>query len=57
MTAKLRVSLALFLMLALSACSKEGINAGEEGGVAFIAMAAMLVLTCVLMWFFLGRND
>ena len=57
MTAKLRATLALFSMLALSACSKEGINAGEEGGVAFIAMAAMLVLTCVLLWFFLGRND
>jgi hypothetical protein len=49
------------LALAMSACS-GGINAGGEtptsnGGVAFIAMAAMLILTGVILWFFLGRDD
>jgi hypothetical protein len=41
----------------MSACTREGINAGEEGGVAFIAMAGMLILTAIIMWWFLGRND
>jgi len=57
MTTRIRATLGAFLLLVMSACSKEGINAGEDGGVAFIAMAGMLILTGILMWFFLGRND
>ena len=57
MTTRIRAALATLLLLTMSACTKEGINAGEEGGVAFIAMAGMLVLTVFLMWFFLGRDD
>lgn len=49
------------LALAMSACS-GGINAGGEtptsnGGIAFIALTVMLILTGVIMWFFLGRDD
>ena len=49
------------LALAMSACS-GGINAGGEtptsnGGIAFIALTVMLVLTGIIMWFFLGRDD
>lgn len=51
----------LALALAMSACS-GGINAGGEtptsnGGIAFIALTVMLILTGVIMWFFLGRDD
>ena len=57
MTSRLRVLLAAFLTLALSACSKPGIDAGHKGGTAFIAMTGMLILTIVILWFFLGRQD
>ncbi|MDQ3662427.1 MAG: hypothetical protein M3454_15520 [Actinomycetota bacterium] len=47
---------ALFLLL-LPACTGRGINAGEEGGLAFIALAATLVLGCAILWFILGREE
>lgn len=53
----MRSSVAAAALLALSACSKPGVNAGEEGGKAFILMAVMLILTCVVLWFILGRED
>jgi hypothetical protein len=45
----------------LSACN-GGINAGGEtetsnGGIAFIALTAMLILTGVILWLILGRDD
>jgi len=51
----------LALGLALPACA-GGINAGGEtptsnGGVAFVALAGMLILTGLILWFFLGRDD
>jgi hypothetical protein len=57
MTTRIRTALSALVLVAMSACTREGINAGEEGGVAFIAMAGMLILTVFLLWFFLGRND
>jgi hypothetical protein len=57
MLTRIRTTLALLGLLTLSACSGRSIDAGEDGGVAFIAMAGMLILTVVLLWFFLGRND
>lgn len=57
MIAKVRAALTLLLVLTTTACSGRAIDAGEDGGVAFIAMAGMLILTCVVLWFFLGRND
>lgn len=62
MTSSIKRILGLMaLALAMSACS-GGINAGGEtptsnGGVAFIALTVMLILTGVIMWFFLGRDD
>ena len=49
------------LALAMTACN-GGINAGGEtetsnGGIAFIALAGMLILTGIIMWIFLGRDD
>ena len=52
---------ALTSLLLLSACG-TGIDAGgetlgENGGVAFIAMTFMLVLTVVILWWIMGRED
>jgi hypothetical protein len=49
-------------LLFLSSCSRGGINAGGEspsdnGGVAFIAFAVMLVVTAIVLWLILGRED
>lgn len=53
---------ALAGLLVLSSCSSGGINAGGEspsdnGGVAFIAFAVMLVVTAIVLWLVLGRED
>ena len=47
--------------LTMSACN-GGINAGGEtetsnGGIAFIALAGMLLLTMLILWLILGRDD
>ena len=41
---------------ALSACT-GGVNAGEEGGIAFILFAGMLIVGCAIMWLILGREE
>ena len=51
----------LALALTMTACN-GGINAGGEtetsnGGIAFIALAGMLILTGIIMWLILGRDD
>lgn len=56
-TTQLRAAVSSLLLIVLSGCTGRAIDAGEEGGFAFIALAGMLVLTGVLMWWFLGRND
>ena len=43
------------LALLLPACT-SGINAGEKGGSAFIAFTVMLIVTCAILWFVLGRD-
>ena len=47
----------LSLALALASCTGEGINAGENGGPAFIALFGMLAVGVFLFWFFLGRDE
>ena len=54
-------TLLLFAAVTMSAC-RGGINAGGEtetsnGGVAFVAMAGMLILTGIILWVILGRDD
>ena len=49
------------LAVTMSACA-GGINAGGEtetsnGGIAFVALAGMLILTAIIMWIILGRDD
>jgi hypothetical protein len=49
-------STALFAALFSGACT-GGINAGEEGGMAFIVFAGMLIVTVLILWLVLGRED
>jgi hypothetical protein len=53
---KIRILLGVAATLGLAGCS-GGINAGEEGGVAFIAFTGMLIVTIAVLWYFLGRED
>lgn len=54
---KLRLVLTTLLLLGSAACSKPGINAGEKGGTAFIAFAAMLIVMVIVLAIFLGKED
>ena len=61
MPAKLKLFATLATFLALGACS-GGINAGGEsptsnGGIAWIAMAGMLIAIGIILWIILGRED
>ena len=49
-------------LLFLSACSRPGIDAGGEsetnnGGIAFVAMAGMLIVIGIVLWWIIGRED
>lgn len=52
----LPVALASLVLVVPTACTSGGINAGEEGGHAFIAFAVMLLLTLGVLWLVLGRQ-
>ena len=63
MTSQMRKlwSLVLVAAVTMSACN-GGINAGGEtetsnGGIAFIALAGMLILTAIILWIILGRDE
>lgn len=53
----MRTSAVAALLLVLSGCTKTGINAGEEGGQAFILFTVMLLVTIAILWLILGRED
>ncbi|MGH2700176.1 MAG: hypothetical protein ACRDJ2_00200 [Actinomycetota bacterium] len=54
---RLRFALAVLVALGMSACSGPGVNAGEQGGRAFILFTVMLIVTCAVLAFFLGKED
>ncbi len=54
---KLRLALTALLLFGATACSGTGINAGEQGGRAFIVMAIMLVAIVIILAIFLGKED
>ena len=61
MLTKLRTTIFCIALLSLAACT-GGIQAGGEeptnnGGIAWIAMAVMLIITGIILWIFLGRED
>jgi hypothetical protein len=51
-----RLIAACLSLLAMSACN-GGINAGEQGGRAFIAFTVMLLVTLGALWLAIGRGD
>ena len=58
---KMKVALVSFALLALAGCN-GGIQAGGEsptnnGGIAWIAMSGMLILTGIILWIIIGRED
>lgn len=60
-TTGLRQLLIFVSFIALPACT-GGINAGGEkptnnGGIAFIALAGMLILAAIILWIILGREE
>lgn len=57
MSDRARAAAAIVVLSALTACSGGGVNAGEEGGVAFIAFTGMLLAMIAVLYFFIGRQD
>ena len=58
---RLRVALVSLALIALAGCT-GGIQAGGEsptnnGGIAWVAMSGMLILTGIILWIILGRED
>jgi hypothetical protein len=56
MTARMRALSAALFAVVSGACT-GGINAGEEGGPAFIVFTGMLIVTVLILWLVLGRED
>ncbi len=54
---RIRTSVAAAALLALAGCTRTGVNAGEEGGTAFVLFTVMLILTAVILWVILGREE
>lgn len=59
---RLRSALSSLLLLVLGACARGGINAGGEsptnnGGIAFVALAGMLIAAVIILWIILGREE
>ncbi len=52
-----RTSLTAAALLLLGGCTRTGVNAGEEGGQAFVLFTIMLLATIVILWFILGREE
>jgi hypothetical protein len=53
----IRTAGAALALTLLGACSKGGINAGVDGGVAFIAFTGMLIVAGIILWLAIGRED
>ena len=52
-----RVALVAVLAVLLATACSGGVNAGEDGGVAFILFTVMLLAVVGVMAFILGRED
>jgi hypothetical protein len=59
---RISVGLMALLLFGASACTRPGVDGGGEsttnnGGVAWILMATMIIMTGVILWFILGREE
>ena len=55
-SARARLVAALVGLLSMSACT-GGINAGTQGGRAFVAFTGMLLVTVIALYLAIGRGD
>lgn len=53
---RLALALTTSTLLTFASC-RGGINAGEKGGIAFVAFAGMLLVMGVVLYFVLGRGE
>ncbi len=53
----IRALVPLLLFVFLTSCAGRGINAGEQGGRAFVAFAVMLLAALGLLYLSVGRGD
>ncbi|HEV3364946.1 MAG TPA: hypothetical protein VG795_12560 [Acidimicrobiia bacterium] len=54
---KFRALCAALLAALVSGACTAGIDAGHDGGIAFIVFTGMLILTAFILWLVLGRED
>lgn len=54
--AVVRLLTALSLLVSLSGCTAS-LNAGDQGGIAFIFFTIMLIATGVILWIIIGREE
>jgi hypothetical protein len=54
---RMRTLLSAMVVALLTTSCTGGINAGEEGGLAFIVFTAMLLIVLAVLWLVLGRED
>lgn len=52
-----RRTLLFTLLLLLPTACTASLNAGDDGGIAFIGFAVMLVVGVAILWFVMGRED
>lgn len=52
-----RAVVPLLVCILLTSCAGRGINAGEQGGRAFVAFAVMLLVALGLLYVTVGRGD
>lgn len=55
-TAMLRLSVAILALVGMPACTAS-LNAGDEGGIAFILFSIMLIVTGAILWVIIGREE
>ncbi len=54
---KVRTLCLAFFVLSTAACSRPGVNAGVQGGRAWILFSVMLLAMLVVLWIIIGRED
>jgi hypothetical protein len=55
-TKSLRLPLAALIALLTTSCG-GGVDAGRNGGVAFVILTVFLLIGCVVLYIALGRED
>ncbi len=51
-----RLVLASLVLASLGGCTTS-LNAGDHGAIAFIFFSIMLIVTAVILWYLIGREE